>query len=108
MLACGVKTMSLRHADQVFVREASVLKKDTIAAEIPRLRRYARALVGQEAEADDLEYGANNGYDGLKNNASAARIVFCSLAQWSTSTIDSTQASNASGERAASAYVTIR
>ena len=31
-----------------------MLKKDTIAAEIPRLRRYARALVGQEAEADDL------------------------------------------------------
>lgn len=31
-----------------------MLQKDTIAAEIPRLRRYARALVGQEAEADDL------------------------------------------------------
>ncbi len=31
-----------------------MLKKDTIAAEIPRLRRYARALVGQESEADDL------------------------------------------------------
>jgi RNA polymerase sigma-70 factor, ECF subfamily len=40
--------------DQVSVREANVLTKDTIAAEIPRLRRYARALVGQETEADDL------------------------------------------------------
>ena len=29
-------------------------KKDAIAAEIPRLRRYARALVGHQAEADDL------------------------------------------------------
>ena len=29
-------------------------KPHTIAAEIPRLRRYARALVGNEAEADDL------------------------------------------------------
>lgn len=31
-----------------------MLTKDTIATEIPRLRRYARALVGHEAEADDL------------------------------------------------------
>ena len=31
-----------------------VSKPDTIAAEIPRLRRYARALVGNETEADDL------------------------------------------------------
>jgi RNA polymerase sigma-70 factor, ECF subfamily len=31
-----------------------VLKKDAIAPEIPRLRRYARALVGNEVEADDL------------------------------------------------------
>jgi RNA polymerase sigma-70 factor (ECF subfamily) len=29
-------------------------KKDAIAAEIPRLRRYARALVGRDGEADDL------------------------------------------------------
>lgn len=29
-------------------------KPDTIASEIPRLRRYARALVGNETEADDL------------------------------------------------------
>ena len=29
-------------------------KKDSIAAEIPKLRRYARALVGNETEADDL------------------------------------------------------
>jgi RNA polymerase sigma-70 factor, ECF subfamily len=42
------------HLDQNSVCEAKVLTKDTIAAEIPRLRRYARALVGQETEADDL------------------------------------------------------
>jgi RNA polymerase sigma-70 factor (ECF subfamily) len=29
-------------------------RKDAIAAEIPRLRRYARALTGGDAEADDL------------------------------------------------------
>ena len=29
-------------------------KSDTLAAEIPKLRRYARALVGSESEADDL------------------------------------------------------
>jgi RNA polymerase sigma-70 factor, ECF subfamily len=29
-------------------------KQNAIAAEIPRLRRYARALVGSEGEADDL------------------------------------------------------
>lgn len=31
-----------------------MLRFAAIAAEIPRLRRYARALVGQEGEADDL------------------------------------------------------
>jgi RNA polymerase sigma-70 factor, ECF subfamily len=31
-----------------------VSNPDTLAAEIPRLRRYARALVGNETEADDL------------------------------------------------------
>lgn len=31
-----------------------MLSRDTVASEIPRLRRYARALVGNEAEADDL------------------------------------------------------
>jgi RNA polymerase sigma-70 factor (ECF subfamily) len=29
-------------------------RRDAVAAEIPRLRRYARALVGSNAEADDL------------------------------------------------------
>ncbi|HWB45465.1 MAG TPA: sigma-70 family RNA polymerase sigma factor [Hyphomicrobiaceae bacterium] len=29
-------------------------RQDAIAAEIPRLRRYARALLGDDAEADDL------------------------------------------------------
>ncbi len=29
-------------------------RRDAVAAEIPRLRRYARALVGGNAEADDL------------------------------------------------------
>lgn len=29
-------------------------RQDAIAAEIPRLRRYARALIGDEGEADDL------------------------------------------------------
>jgi RNA polymerase sigma-70 factor (ECF subfamily) len=29
-------------------------RQDVIAAEIPKLRRYARALVGSEIEADDL------------------------------------------------------
>lgn len=38
----------------LFAYEDAVLRKDTIAAEIPRLRRYARALVGNESEADDL------------------------------------------------------
>ena len=28
--------------------------RDAIVAEIPRLRRYARALVGERAAADDL------------------------------------------------------
>jgi len=31
-----------------------MLKEEAIAAEIPRLRRYARALVGNISEADDL------------------------------------------------------
>ena len=31
-----------------------MLKSHIIAAEIPKLRRYARALVGNESEADDL------------------------------------------------------
>lgn len=30
------------------------LRQDAIAAEIPRLRRYARALIGSGTEADDL------------------------------------------------------
>jgi RNA polymerase sigma-70 factor, ECF subfamily len=34
--------------------DQAVSKPETIAAEIPRLRRYARALVGNETEADDL------------------------------------------------------
>jgi RNA polymerase sigma-70 factor, ECF subfamily len=29
-------------------------RQDAIAAEIPRLRRYARALIGDDGEADDL------------------------------------------------------
>lgn len=31
-----------------------VSRRDAIAAEIPRLRRYARALTGDDGEADDL------------------------------------------------------
>lgn len=31
-----------------------VTRRDAIAAEIPRLRRYARALTGDDGEADDL------------------------------------------------------
>jgi RNA polymerase sigma-70 factor, ECF subfamily len=31
-----------------------VSRRDAVAAEIPRLRRYARALAGSTAEADDL------------------------------------------------------
>ena len=54
MLASAARDMPRWHLDQFSVCEATVLTKDTIAAEIPRLRRYARALVGQEAEADDL------------------------------------------------------
>lgn len=38
----------------IMARELAVFGRDTIASEIPRLRRYARALVGNEAEADDL------------------------------------------------------
>ena len=29
-------------------------RREAVAAEIPRLRRYARALLGDDAEADDL------------------------------------------------------
>ena len=29
-------------------------RRDAVAAEIPRLRRYARALTGDDGEADDL------------------------------------------------------
>ena len=29
-------------------------RRDAVAAEIPRLRRYARALIGDDGEADDL------------------------------------------------------
>ena len=42
-----------RHARHLEVA-TPVKKQDAIAAEIPRLRRYARALVGHEGEADDL------------------------------------------------------
>lgn len=31
-----------------------ISRRDAVAAEIPRLRRYARALVGDSGEADDL------------------------------------------------------